>query len=90
MESGNRKYSRCDFSQIIQYAFTTQLAGQTSTGLLQDFSYSGLCMLTHDPLHEGQEIVIKSSLTADPITAVVRWCNNTGNSNYKIGLELKK
>jgi len=90
LESGKRKYARCDFSQILQYAFTTQTTGQTSTALLQDFSYSGLCMLTHHPLQPGEEIIIKSSLTADPITAVVRWCKHTGNSNYRVGLELKK
>ena len=90
MESGKRKYSRCDFSQIIQYAIPAHIASQASTGLLQDFSYSGLCMLTHHPLQEGEEIVIRSSLTTDPLTAIVRWCCHTGNSNYRVGLELKK
>ena len=89
MELGKRKYERCAFSQIIKYSISSHINDKASTALLHDFSYSGLCMVTLDPLQNGQEIVVKSSLTDNAITAVVCWCNNLGNNTYKIGLELK-
>ena len=89
MESGKRKYSRCDFSQIIVYSFLPHIDDNVSTGLLHDFSYSGLCIITHHPIPEGQEILVQSSLMSNSINAVVRWCIDMGNSTYKVGLEFK-
>ena len=89
MELEKRKYSRCGFSQIILYSLLTDIDDKVSTGLLQDFSYSGMCIMTLHPFQEGQEIVIKSTLLDNSITAVVRWCSDTGNSTYKIGLAFK-
>jgi hypothetical protein len=89
MESGKRKYSRCDFSQIITYSLLAQSENKVSTGLLHDSSYSGMCIITHDPIQEGQEILLKSSLMSNSITAVVRWCSDMGNSTYKVGLKFK-
>jgi hypothetical protein len=88
MESGKRRYLRSDFSQIITYSLP-QIDDKVSTGLLHNFSYSGLCIITHDPIQEGQEILVKSSLMSNSITAVVRWCSDIGNSTYKVGLEFK-
>jgi hypothetical protein len=90
MEPGKRKYSRCDFSQIIAYTLPPHIDNKVSTGLIRDFSYSGLCIITRHPLQEGQEILVKSSLMSNPITALVRWCGDTGNSTYKVGLEFKR
>ena len=90
MESGKRKYSRCDFSQIIMYSLLPHIDGNASTGLLNDFSYSGLCITAHHPVQEGQEILVQSSLMSNSTTAVVRWCSNMGNSTYKVGLEIKQ
>jgi hypothetical protein len=89
MESGKRKYSRCDFSQIIAYSFLPHIDDKASTGLLHDFSYSGMCIITYDPIQEGQEMLIKSSLMSKSITAIVCWCSDMGNSTYKVGLALK-
>jgi hypothetical protein len=89
MESGKRKYSRCDFSQIIMYSLLPHVDDNVLTGLLNDFSYSGLCIITHHPVQEGQEILVKSSLMSNSVTAVVRWCGDMGNSTYKVGLEFK-
>jgi len=89
MESGKRKYSRCDFSQIIVYSLPPHIDNKVSTGLLHDFSYSGLCIITKHLLHEGQEILVESILTSNSITGVVRWCSDTGNSTYKVGLAFK-
>ena len=90
MESGKRKYSRCDFSQIVTYCALPHNNNDISTGLLRDFSYSGLCIITHHPLQIGREVVVKSSLLSDSITAVVRWCKDIGNATYKVGLEFKQ
>ena len=89
MESGKRKYSRCDFSQIIGYSLLPHIDDKVSTGLLHDYSYSGMCIITHDPIQEGQVILVKSSLISNSITAVVRWCSDMCNSTYKVGLEFK-
>jgi hypothetical protein len=89
MESGKRKYSRCDFSQIIVYSLLPHIDDNVSTGLLHDFSYSGLCITAHHPIQEGQEILVQSSLMSNSINAVVRWCSDMGNSTYKVGLEFK-
>jgi hypothetical protein len=89
MELGKRKYERCAFPQIIKYSISSYIDDKASTALLHDFSYSGLCIITHDPLQNGQEIRVKSSLTNNSITAIVRWCSDLGNNTYKIGLELK-
>lgn len=89
MELGNRKFSRYDFSQIIRYSPPVDISGRTSTGLIRDFSYSGLCIITHHPLERGQEIVIDSLLMSESLTAVVRWCDNMGDATYRVGLEIK-
>lgn len=89
MELEKRKYSRCDCSQIILYYLLPHTDDEVTTGLLQDFSYTGLCIRTHRPLQEGQEILVNSTLMSNSITAAVRWCRDTGNSIYNVGLEFK-
>jgi hypothetical protein len=89
VELEKRKYSRCGFSQIILYSLLTDIDDKVSTGLLQDFSYSGMCIMTLRPFQERQEIVVKSTRLNNSITAVVRWCRDTSNSTYKVGLEFK-
>lgn len=89
MESGKRKSSRCDFSQIVTYSLLPHTDEKISTGLLHDFSYSGLCIMTNQLLQEGREIFVKSGLMSNSTIAVVRWCSNVGNSTYKVGLEIK-
>ena len=90
MESGKRKYSRCDFSQIITYSILPQIDDKVTTGLLHNFSYSGLCIITQHSLQEGQEILVKNGLMSNSVTAVVLWCSKMGNSTYKVGLEIKQ
>jgi hypothetical protein len=89
MESGKRRYSRSNFSEIMTYSLLPHIDNKVSTGLLHNFSYSGFCIITQHPLQAGQEILIKSGLI-DAITALVRWCGDTGNSTYKVGLEFKR
>ena len=89
MESGKRKYSRCNLSQIVSYYLLPYIGETTLTGLLHDYSYSGLCIVTNQLLQEGQEICVKRGLMSHSIIAVVRWCSNMGNSTYKVGVEIK-
>jgi len=89
MESGKRRHLRCDFSQIITYSLLPQTDDKVLTGLLHDFSYSGLCIITYEPIQESQEILLKTGITKTSITAVARWCSNMGNSTYEVGLEFK-
>lgn len=89
MKLEKRKYSRSDFSQIIRYSLLPHIDDKILTGLLRDFSYSGMCMMTHHPLQERQEIVLANTMLDNSMTALVRWCRDTGNSIYKVGLEFK-
>jgi hypothetical protein len=73
MESGKRKYSRSEFSQIITYSLLPCIDDKFTSALLHDFSYAGLCIITNHSLQEGQEILIKSGLTSTSVTTVVRY-----------------
>jgi hypothetical protein len=77
------------FSHIITYSLP-HIGNKFLTGLVHDFNYSGLCIITQQPLPAGQEILVKSSLMSSPINALIRWCGDTGNSIYKVGLEFKR
>jgi hypothetical protein len=90
MEPERRKYSRYNISQTIAYSLPPHIDNNFSTGLIHDFSNSGLCIITQHPLPEGQEIFVKSGRVSSPITVLVRWCGDTGNSIYKVGLEFKR
>ena len=74
---------------MISYSLLPRVDDKVSTGLLCNFSYSGMCIMTHHPLQERQEIVVKSTPLNNSITAVARWCRDTSNSTYKVGLESK-
>jgi hypothetical protein len=89
MESGKRKYSRSEFPQIITYSLLPCIDDKFTSALLHDFSNAGLCIITNHSLQEGQEILVKSCIISNSLTAVVRWCSDIGNSTYKVGLEFK-
>lgn len=86
---GYSRYSKCAFSKYITYSLPTQIDDKVSRGLLHDFSYSGMCIIIHRPLQEGQKIIVKSDLMSSSITGVVLRCQDIGNSTYKVGLEFK-
>ena len=88
--TGKRKHERCDLTQIVEYSLHPNTSGKYSTGMLRDFSYSGVRLITQHPLQPGQEIIMKSILMSYSITAIVRWCNDMGNNTYAVGLEFKK
>lgn len=90
MASGKRRHDRDSFSQMIYYALQPRISGSVLRGLMVNYSCSGLCMETHHPLREGQEIAIHSALFTDTIPAVVRWFKSNGDDTFRIGLEFRK
>jgi hypothetical protein len=90
MSTGQRKNSRYDFSQIIEYSLQSSPTDKFLKGIIHDFSHSGLCMITNYPLSDGEEILIRSILTDDSRAAIVRWTIQMGNNTIKVGLEFKK
>ena len=89
MEFEKRRNERCAYSQIVSYSHVPSRDNKFVTGLLHDFSYSGLCLITRSPLQHGQDISVKCSLLSNAPTATVRWCSYAGNGKYRVGLEFK-
>ena len=89
MQPGQRSHERSNLNEIVEYFQHPDTSSQYLTGMLSNFSYSGLCIITHHPLQAGQEIIIKRFLMSYSITAIVRWCNDMGNNTYAVGLEFK-
>ncbi len=58
--------------------------------MIKDWSASGLCLIAHQPLDEGQEIIVSSVVVPKAKKAVVRWYKKFGNGTYKIGLEIQR
>lgn len=85
-----RKYERDNCTEIAHYAPYPYSSDTVLKGLMQDFSCSGLCLITRHALEEGQEIVLKSVILPNSKTAVVRWYQDLGNSAFKIGLEFRR
>lgn len=58
-------------------------------GIITDMSDSGLCLLTTNPLSEGQKITINN---ASPLsrTAIVRWSERIDSLYHRVGLEFLK
>ena len=56
-------------------------------GLIKDWSYSGLCLIAHEPIEEGHEIIVKSMGVPSSKKAIVRWQQKISNDSYNIGLE---
>ena len=57
-------------------------------GLIKDWSFPGLCLIAHEPIEEGHEIIVNSVVVPKSKTAVVRSHKDLGNGTYKIGLEV--
>ena len=85
-----RKYERDNCTEIVHYAPSPYSSDTVLKGLMQDFSCSGLCLITRHALEEVQDIIIKSVIMPYSKTAVVRWYQDLGNATYKIGLEFRR
>jgi PilZ domain len=82
-----RKYERDNLIEIVRYAPSPQTADTVLKGIMQNYSYSGLCFITRHLLEVAQEIVLKSVVQPNAKTATVRWNKDIGKGNYKVGLE---
>jgi hypothetical protein len=84
-----RRHERDNSPEIIHYAPSPYSPDEVLKGMMKYFSYSGLCIITHQALEAGQEIVVKNIITANARAAIVRWYQDLGNDTYKIVLEFK-
>ena len=76
--------------QVVNYAPSPYSSSTVLRGLIKDWSGSGICLIAHQPIEEGQEIIVNSIVIPSSKPAVVRWSNDLGNGTYKIGLEVKR
>jgi Tfp pilus assembly protein PilZ len=90
MAPGKRKYDRDIASLIICYSISDHNSEKLWTAMMEDYSHTGLRMVTTHPLEEGQEILIKSALLEEPRLGVVRWTKINGDALYRVGLEFKR
>ncbi|HZV48126.1 MAG TPA: hypothetical protein VFG06_12375 [Thermodesulfovibrionales bacterium] len=44
---------RDDLMQMVRYAPSLQTSDTVLRGLIKDWSYSGLCLIAHEPIEEG-------------------------------------
>ena len=90
MSPEKRLSERKTLIELIQYIPYPLTSDKFLAGLMQNFNSTGLCMITSVPLEEGQEILLKSILAPNRITAVVRWYEQVANGAFKIGLQFKQ
>ena len=85
-----RTNQRDDLMEIVRYAPSPLTSDAVLSGLIKDYSNSGLCLIAQQSLKEGQEIVVNSVIMPYSKKAVVRWHQEVGNATYKIGLEFRR
>ena len=83
-----RRHKRKQTINRIEYAIEPVTTDETFYGVVVNMSETGLCILTSDPLSEGQHIRITDNGKAINQAAVVRWTEKYSDLYYKIGLEL--
>ena len=76
--------------QMVRYAPSPETTDTVLRGMIMDWSYSGLCLIAHQPLEEGQEILVSSVVVPKSKPAVVKWYKSLGNGTYRIGLEVRR
>ncbi len=72
---------------IVHYAPSPHSSNTVLRGLIKDYCNSGLCLIAHQALEAGQEIIVKSVVMPSSQRAAVRWHQKVGNASYKVGLE---
>jgi hypothetical protein len=87
---GKRKYDRDIASLIICYSIPAHNSQKLWAAVMEDYSHSGLRMVTTHPLEKGQEILIRSGLFEKAPLGVVRWTKINGDAFCKVGLEFRK
>jgi len=80
------RHGRSNINCTIEYVLDPFKPDETSSGLIENISESGFCLITSTPLKEGQEITIKSLLYLPSQVAVVCWIKQEDDNTYKAGL----
>jgi hypothetical protein len=83
-----RKDKREQLMEIVNYA--PYPSNSVLRGFIKDWSGSGLCLITFQPLREGQEIIMDTIVAPSSKKAVVRWQQKDGSASYKVGLEFRR
>ena len=86
--TNRRRQKRKVKMDTIEYVIEPSTTNETFDGVLVNFSETGLCILTNDPLNKGQQIRITDNGHAINQAAVVRWTEKYNDLYYKVGLEL--
>ena len=81
-----RMHIRYDIEKEIHYVLSDQ-DQKRYKGIIINISDSGMGLFVFSPLHEGQEIIIKSDETSLNRKGNVRWCHEMGENIFKIGLD---
>jgi hypothetical protein len=82
-----RRHRRSDTIRAVQYVTTHVRKDEIFDGVVSNLSESGLCLLTTNPLSEGQNITIRNRIQANFQTATVRWITKYRGLYYMAGLE---
>ena len=81
-----RRHQRNDLMAVVQYSSSPD-THHTSRGVIKNYSYSGICLITLQPFREGQELIVNSIAVPSSKKAIIRWQQKISNDSYGIGLE---
>ena len=87
ISSEKRRHERRDTVIPIEYLVDRLNMDEAFEGVVADVSESGFCLLTANPLREGQKIEIKNNMLPSFRSAAVRWIRNDSELYNKVGLE---
>jgi hypothetical protein len=86
-----RRQQRYDLTAVVQYARSSDSSDNVSRrGVIKNYSQSGVCLITTQPLAEGLEIVVINLAIGSSKKAIVKWQQKISNDSYNIGLEYIK
>lgn len=87
----NRKEERMPTKGNIVYMPTSITStGKVCSGLISNYSVSGICIYTQENLREKEKIQIYfKEISQTPLNAKVRWCNSNFDNLYMVGLALE-
>ena len=80
-----RTSRREDLMEVVNYATSPHISTAVFRGWIKDWSQSGICLMTLQPLESGQEIIVNSIVVPSSKKAAVRWQQALGNATYKVG-----
>jgi c-di-GMP-binding flagellar brake protein YcgR len=81
-----REHVRYDFPHRIEYILSPETSDEIFKAVAINISKTGLCLYIFNPLGEGQEMIIRSSLPVPFKALSVRWIKKMEDNFYKVGL----